>query len=447
MGIEKRLQAQVDELEQALRTQTDECDDATTRFAEEQEKSRRLEGLLDSAHAELEGVKQELARESNEKEQARSQLAASKAEVDEVRLAAKSTARELNRRLEELNDELVQAQDSIKESHEQQEDQAELVARLTDEVNSLNAAHQQDGQKLSQLQDMTQSGQSALMQASERLSGATAKIARLEAQLNQATELLKSERRKANQLERHVAMLEHETAAERKGHVQQLALVQAQLASSSRRLQTIESKAENSLKRLRDENDRMRLKLDDLLAEKREQGELLSSKREECTTLRYSEMEASKAKSTLELELMAVTDKLELARERERAFQDQLAQAKRESSEVVERLNAKLSVERASAQEAIERLQEQLETARKEATSLGQQVENERLAFDQIFKAQAEVLSYSQFPRSDGRRHSQVSPSHRRRHTEVFSQGGTGGDDRPKGPPSPLRLRSRNTAG
>lgn len=122
------------------------------------------------------------------------------------------------------------------------------------------------------------------------------------------------------------------------------------------------------------------------------EGEL-RSKIDECDRWRSSEMNAIKANSRLEIELLTVKDQNNFLEETEGKLRDQVSQL----CKVKQELTQKLYVFEQQSNQETSALKRSLQQLQAEVDALRQQLENERIAFDTIFKAQSETLQYTTF--------------------------------------------------
>mmetsp|Transcript_14286 Transcript_14286/g.23326 ORF Transcript_14286/g.23326 Transcript_14286/m.23326 type:complete len:131 (+) Transcript_14286:224-616(+) len=114
------------------------------------------------------------------------------------------------------------------------------------------------------------------------------------------------------------------------------------------------------------------------------------------------------------MELMQAQDKCKTLNEQAESLESTIVNLKREHNEDIKSLQQEIEEAKQRAKRQVDNLQNMLETARNEIATMSQQVESERVAFDQIFKAQQEVLEYSTFSSSKPRRHSSESSTPQR---------------------------------
>ncbi|GBG29997.1 Kinesin-like protein [Hondaea fermentalgiana] len=338
------------------------CTTSDTQLREAQDAREAAE----QAETELTESLQEAEERASESAAALGELRATAAQLREDLAARTKSVDELSTQLTKAHEETAQ----FKEAHSGQ------IRDLQDQVRSLEADKSALMTRIDKAQadlEATKSGQSADSREWE------ARYAEKDSEIEELEEQLRAQQQ-AFEIERKELNLSVATA------LSQLSVLQGNFS--------VLEKSNRSANAARDrEVDAYESRIETLSRDKALLEGELRGKVDECDRWRTSEMSAIKTNSRLEMELLSVKDQVAFSQETETKLRDHIASLTKAKQEISQQLH---TIEQSSSHE-IGALKRSLRELQSETEALRQQLENERIAFDTIFKAQTETLNYSTF--------------------------------------------------
>jgi len=338
---------------------------------------------LDKLKSELKSVKEELALKSKEVATAQS----SKAKLEEVLNS------ELRRKRAELEEKELVLQGELCDCKALLKDNENTVAQLHSTLRELEERKDELEETACAASTRAKESRIKVQSLEDIIDGLKSSFAEKDLEIEELEEQLKSQ----------AQLFEIEKTS--------FASLKKEILDKDKKLEDLQKRIHDAEAKHRDEMKNLEAAVSTAQEEKNSLAIQVQTKSAERDKWRFSEMEAVKTKSRLELEIVAMKDELAELKEREEILQSEQISLKEECF----RLKQELEERERAASEAALVLQRNLEDANQEISTLKQQVVNERVAFDQIFKAQAEILDCNAFGQAGLPRPRTASPSAARR--------------------------------
>ncbi|CAK9097919.1 Kinesin-like protein KIF13A [Durusdinium trenchii] len=381
----------------ALRLARDDLDDKVDTISVQLEEKRKQVTRLQAENESLRARSEELNAQVLHSAM---QMDSLKESADAVRPSLDNALEELERKDTELESAVARVAELESTLARERERASTRLVQLHDESEQAKASEEALRENLDVARVELEAAQHANESVRAELADTKLRLSELEQDFVELTDRHDEVAEKLSEKENEFDELEEQLRAQQQTFQLERNELRLSLAGAHKELDVMaaaQALAEEgvSLSEQEHENAQQRTRelMDQHAREKQELLDELHTKTAECEKWRASEMQAVKANSRLELEALTVREQVDFLKEREKTLQEKLAQMS----------DRHFAEQRASeeqlfqVQQRVKQLEEELHEAKHETELLVQKMENERVAFDQIFKAQTEALTYSTF--------------------------------------------------